>query len=204
MPCAWYSPAQRSHRLDTRPHHWHVPRGTQTRSPRRVGSRAARRAEPSVVAHLLLQNSLSGKRQLAVSGNRQLAGSPARRRPKGAPEGSPRPIGLVEEQLCSRHLPGSPQRPKSRQAPPSPTKPRQAPPRPATLHHASVASRSGVMGSISRIREPSAKNVSGLSRACVAWACVVAFSAMAVAVCRGIGSGSHGSRRVGLRLTAIS
>ena len=155
-PCAWYSPAQRSHRSDTRLH-WHVPRGTQARSPRRVGSRAARRAEPSVVAHLLFHTSLSGKRQLAVSGKRQLARQPARHRPQGAPKGSPRPIGLADEQLGSQRLPGPQQRPKSHRTPPSP----------ATLHHASVASRSGVMGSISRIREPSAKNVSGLSRACL-------------------------------------
>ena len=93
--------------------------------------------------------------------------------------GAPPPRDQPEWQKaagCEREeqLPGKPRHIESSSAAiatqvprsaPSPTKPRQAP---ATLHQASAASRSGVMGSISRILEPSAKNVSGFSRACVA------------------------------------
>ena len=90
------------HRSDTRLH-WHVPRGTQRRSPRRVGSRAARRAEPTVAAHLLLETSLSGKRQLAVSGRSSCLGN----------------RGTLRAAL----QPSPPRSPAAPQVPPSPAKP---------------------------------------------------------------------------------
>ena len=173
MPSAWFSPAQRGHRSDTRLH-WHVPRGTQ-RLP------------------------------CCAQGGAYGCGAPP---PRDQPEWQKAAGCEREEQLPGkpRHIESSSaaiasQVPRSA---PSPTKPRQAP---ATLHQASAASRSGVMGSISRILEPSAKNVSGLSRVCVARdrVCVVAFGGgLTVAVCSGVGSGGRGRRRVGLRLTAIS
>ena len=167
MPPAWFSPAQRGHRSDTRLH-WHVPMGhTEAVAPK-------------------------GWLPCCAQGGAYGCGAPP---PRDQPEWQKAADCEREEQLPGkpRHIESSSaaiasQVPRSA---PSPTKPRQAP---ATLHQASAASRSGVMGSISRILEPSAKNVSGLSRACVAgdrgawlplgggwqWQCAVALAVAAV------------------------
>ena len=141
MPPAWFSPAQRGHRSDTRLH-WHVPMGhTEAVAPK-------------------------GWLPCCAQGGAYGCGAPP---PRDQPEWQ-KAAGCEREE----QLPGKPRHIESSSAAiasqvlcsaPSPTEPRQAP---ATLHQASAASRSGVMGSISRILEPSAKNVSGFSRACVA------------------------------------
>jgi len=180
MPPAWFSPAQRGHRSDTRLH-WHVPRGTQRRSPRRVGSRAARRAEPTVAAHLLLETSLSGKRQLAVSGRSSCLGN----------------RGTLRAAL----QPSPPRSPAAPQVPPSPAKPLPRCTRPARPRAQVSWAQSVEFLSRQRRTYPGSAGP--------AWpetgvrGCLLR-GGLAVAVCSGVGSGGRGRRRVRLRLTAIS